>query len=393
MTKKLLLPFLLFLVLVSKGQNEEYINGFNDLEFVDENTGFMAQDKILKTVDGGKNWYSVKNGSPKYFNDIEFPKLNVGYALIKDSLYKSTNKGETWSFITKGVKDYQSINCFDDNNCILATTDSLYKTSDGGAKWTRLNLKLNQGDGRNLYYFNDTIYLSSEYSYSKVSRDGGLTWSNAFGAQYYNLKFINSKTGIAFKRHSTSFYKTINGASSWQQIHLTIPVSMGKVYDISFFDEQNIAAICTTSVGKLTIGCSIDGGSTWKFNQYPEILQAVGFVYFSSKNKLYANGNNWNQGNTAISGYKMTNTVECFNTITSTSEIAQQKFTIYPNPTSDLLNIATENPVNYFITELGGKQVWSGFGQSVDVSSLSSGIYFLSFTQQNQLFTQKFVKQ
>ena len=90
---------------------------------------------------------------------------------------------------------------------------------------------------------------------------------------------------------------------------------------------------------------------------------------------------------------KMNNTVECFNTITSTADTPQETLGIYPNPTSDLLNIATESPVNYFISELGGKQVLSGFGQSVDVSSLSSGIYFLSFAKQNQGYTQKFVKQ
>ena len=388
MTKKLLLPFLLFLVLVSKGQNTALTESFSDIEFIDDNVGFMLTDKILKTTDGGNNWYAVKsNGTYNYTNDIVFPTANTGYVLIKDSIFKSTDKGANWNFIKKGIKDYVSLSCFDQNNCIVATQDSIYKTTNGGSLWTRLGVKLSPARKTELFYFNDTIYASQEPK-NIVSVDGGKTWTN-FGLDYMTLKFVSSNVGYAVSLiNISSIYKTIDGAKTWQETKITLPNKYDEISKLDIFDQNNIVAICSTDVKKIIIVCSSDAGTSWKVKQYPENLNYLWKIHFPKINTIWAMS-----GDLAEPGYKMSNTVECFNSITSTSEIAQQNLSIYPNPTSDLLNIASDFPVNYFITELGGKQVLSGFGQSAGVSSLSNGIYFLSFTHQNQLFTQKFVKQ
>ena len=70
----------------------------------------------------------------------------------------------------------------------------------------------------------------------------------------------------------------------------------------------------------------------------------------------------------------------------------ESKLTVYPNPTSDLLNINSESAVKYDIINSSGEYVKNGYGRQVDISSLNSGIYIIYV--QTGLGTQqaKFVK-
>ncbi|MDP4954178.1 MAG: fasciclin domain-containing protein, partial [Flavobacteriales bacterium] len=69
---------------------------------------------------------------------------------------------------------------------------------------------------------------------------------------------------------------------------------------------------------------------------------------------------------------------------------------IYPNPASDQMTVAGELPVNarMFITDASGRIVMSDnfFGsRTIDVSSLESGMYFLSFRTENAVAVRTFI--
>ncbi len=60
--------------------------------------------------------------------------------------------------------------------------------------------------------------------------------------------------------------------------------------------------------------------------------------------------------------------------------------TIYPNPTSSILQIDTTVPVNYFIYALNGKLISFGKNSNqIDLSSLESGSYLLVLKDENNL--------
>ena len=61
----------------------------------------------------------------------------------------------------------------------------------------------------------------------------------------------------------------------------------------------------------------------------------------------------------------------------STKEIQNNSFSFYPNPCSSIVNLSV-NAAQYVINDLAGKVVISGEGNTIDVSSLSPGIYTLS---------------
>ncbi|MDA3853124.1 MAG: family 78 glycoside hydrolase catalytic domain [Bacteroidales bacterium] len=57
---------------------------------------------------------------------------------------------------------------------------------------------------------------------------------------------------------------------------------------------------------------------------------------------------------------------------------AKKEFSIFPNPVSTILNLANET-VPYTVTNLVGKKMLSGNGQSVDVCKLNEGMYIVEF--------------
>lgn len=74
------------------------------------------------------------------------------------------------------------------------------------------------------------------------------------------------------------------------------------------------------------------------------------------------------------------------------------KLVLYPNPVQNTLNIAVPNNgqvENLSIFDVLGKQVMNstGLGNSVDVSGLTSGIYFVQFNYNGISMTKKFVKE
>jgi hypothetical protein len=73
---------------------------------------------------------------------------------------------------------------------------------------------------------------------------------------------------------------------------------------------------------------------------------------------------------------------------------------VYPNPANSVLNIGTKSLLNLqevTIIDISGKEVYkrvnSLSSESIDVSSLASGVYFVTFKSDNGVTTKKFIKE
>lgn len=83
-------------------------------------------------------------------------------------------------------------------------------------------------------------------------------------------------------------------------------------------------------------------------------------------------------------------TAACYLTV----EERSSEFSVYPNPTNNVLHVS-ENNLNYVITDLSGKLILTGITSisGIDVSSLASGIYTVQFQNQlGEISIVKFVK-
>lgn len=78
----------------------------------------------------------------------------------------------------------------------------------------------------------------------------------------------------------------------------------------------------------------------------------------------------------------------------STDQFENVLVEIYPNPTSDVLNINSLSPINSieFYSVLGKKAFETTQSHSIDISMLNPGIYFVKLQSGNQMITRKIIK-
>jgi hypothetical protein len=82
-------------------------------------------------------------------------------------------------------------------------------------------------------------------------------------------------------------------------------------------------------------------------------------------------------------------------TVLSTNSVANEKFSLFPNPTSTILNFQTQNAISSIkIIDITGRttNIQNFSNDAVDVSSLASGVYFVEVKTVDGSFREKFVK-
>jgi hypothetical protein len=164
--------------------------------------------------------------------------------------------------------------------------------------------------------------------------------------------------------------------------------SCDTAYGLEKFKVGISAGNTTANVTLLSTGNFITTPSTAVWAQYTYSVPAAfngQAVYFS------INCVSDDQFGFAVDDFKVTAQV------LSTETFAKNNFTVSPNPATDVLNISNVNNLeitNATITDVNGrivKQINTSF-QSINVSELSSGIYFLKLATTEGEGVTKFVK-
>ena len=69
-------------------------------------------------------------------------------------------------------------------------------------------------------------------------------------------------------------------------------------------------------------------------------------------------------------------------------------FSIYPNPVQDILNLESQQPIERVkIYNLQGQLIMEKYTNSIDVSNLTTGLYFVQVTVNGKTITKKFLKE
>lgn len=79
------------------------------------------------------------------------------------------------------------------------------------------------------------------------------------------------------------------------------------------------------------------------------------------------------------------------NTLSIHENSSNSTWKIYPNPTTDELNIQVGGSFHYYILDMNGKQVLDGSTSVVNTSTLSSGVYTFRLVQGNTIHEKKLV--
>lgn len=182
--------------------------------FVNDTVGFACGDSIvIKTTDGGLTWNVFTVPTTGWgWSHLSFPSPSIGYLLISylgnaNNLYKTTNQGANWNFIT-------AIN-----------SSTLYTPS--------------------IYFPNDTVgYICGQFQMNKTT-DGGTTWNSQtanppgwsnFFDDLMDVYFLNQDTGFAVGNNQ--YYRTVLGGL--QSIKYINSNSLISIYPNPAMNELNI---------------------------------------------------------------------------------------------------------------------------------------------------------
>lgn len=89
-------------------------------------------------------------------------------------------------------------------------------------------------------------------------------------------------------------------------------------------------------------------------------------------------------------------TLNTYADFSSVSEESNSKLLVYPNPTNGKIHLSVQDQSSYKIIDMNGKLIQNGSAfanQSIEVSSLTSGIYFIEIESSSEILRSKFTKE
>ncbi|HTQ09379.1 MAG TPA: hypothetical protein VMI31_04850 [Fimbriimonadaceae bacterium] len=166
---------------------------------------------LFKSTDGGNTWRPLTKGLPKAVSRIGFdvsrtnPKRIFATVDAEDGagIYRSDDAGESWTFVTNERRiigrgeDFAEIRIHPKNpNVIFACNTSTYRSDDGGKDWTCIKGSPG-GDDYHTIWINpdnpDIMILAADQG-ACVTVNGGETWSSWYNqptAEFYHVAADN----------------------------------------------------------------------------------------------------------------------------------------------------------------------------------------------------------
>lgn len=189
-------------------------SGIFDLYFVNQSTGFITKNGVMKSTDAGKTWalkFDAAADEEYYalnYDQLQFLNETVGYCAggktydgsSVGNMVKTVDGGATWINLKMTMSEITSFHFLDANNgFIFNFNQELWKTTDGGTTWTKVSSEV-PDKYPDCYFINASkiVLRTAKNIYHSV--DGGLSWSKDFtldteNGVLTNMKFVDSKTG------------------------------------------------------------------------------------------------------------------------------------------------------------------------------------------------------
>ena len=289
-------------------QKEEFsMVSYHDIEVISKDTliiggQYDANGVILKSTDGGKNWFHVRQNIDYRINDIEFVDSKIGYAGgYLGYLIKSVDGGDHWEkLVSPTGDDIKTISFVSrDTGYMAADFGKVFKTTDGGRTWKSHSLPYDFAF-RILFLDEQRGFLIHNYSGFLSTSDGGETWQTVPHDKFFDvmdITFVNKNVGYVTGAMLGPFLylKTIDGGKTW--IERIFPRWTLTTYPtIRFKDEYS--GFVFNELGEVLI--TGDGGQNWfildtlKFNE-PNLHGSYGFTVnsfrFIDNNLAFGVGN------------------------------------------------------------------------------------------------------
>ncbi|MEI6852317.1 MAG: T9SS type A sorting domain-containing protein [Bacteroidota bacterium] len=359
--------------------------------FVSADTGYVSsfEGNLYKTTNGGLNFNQINSNGPAF--SLCFLNAHKGFGARDNYLLVTQNGGANWytSYTNPNFIEIKNI-CFPDKRHGFATAWSnevriyVLKTINGGTTWDTIgfhdpNLPILQS-----VFFKDSLngYLGRDDGKISKTTDGGISWATvqvdiAHTVITNSIYFPTADTGYAATIEN-GVYRTIDGGNTWNHLVFNFLAQLNSIW---FTDANHGFVAGGDDINYMVLYKTIDGGNSW--SQCLAGTHSLNAMYFVDSMPGYAVGNG------AI--FKFTNT-----TGIKDNELSNEDITIYPNPAKTNLYInglSTSAIVEVY--NISGKLLLLKplYDQTIDISSLETGLYFIKFTTKEGCVVRKFVKE
>ncbi|MCK5829618.1 MAG: hypothetical protein KAH20_04890 [Methylococcales bacterium] len=282
-----------------------------------------------RSNDQGKTWTPFSNTTKKgvgfriyrlFVDPIDF---NILYASVSKEndrsqsgqIVKSFDSGKSWEFLdilTKPSIYSIAINPKDNQQLFLSGSGKPIKSKNGGQNWELVNLNIKQPIGGNLTVNkknSNIMYLSGIDGYGYKSTDAGKHW--VIIKKHCKKILINpQRTNEVLCSTSDSIFKSDNAGQSWSSIKIILSTKGVSGFSlVGYSSDGNTIFISRTNSTfnknnildtKEDIGKSMDGGTTWEWEDVPRTVLGESFtidptnpeiMYFSTNYHLYRSVN------------------------------------------------------------------------------------------------------
>src|SRR4030095_14964670 len=118
------------------------LGGITGIYFLDANIGIAVDGigAIIKTTDGGITWVLQRYNLSYQFNDIHMIDTSIAYA-VGSAIFKTTNGGINWNLIFNPPASNNQWDCyfFDANTGIVVGARAyITRTTNGGSSWQQI---------------------------------------------------------------------------------------------------------------------------------------------------------------------------------------------------------------------------------------------------------------
>ncbi len=188
-------------------------------------TPYTANDSayIVKTTNGGDHWSVIYKGSTNIiggFNNIQFIDLNTGFA-CGNLFWKTTNAGTNWFNVSTSGIFPQNMMVLNNDTIWLVDREDLvggvFRTTNGGTSWQQ---QYSGGftNPDHIYFANRNFgFMSRNSGQLYRTTNSGVNWTQVSGGPFTDIYCADSLTGwkSGVPGGGFGFRKTTDGGLNW----------------------------------------------------------------------------------------------------------------------------------------------------------------------------------
>jgi photosystem II stability/assembly factor-like uncharacterized protein len=251
-------------------------NALYGVHFLDDNVGWAVGNKgtILKTTDGGINWYAKSSNTHAKIRAVQFLNPNLGYCVGDSGLVlKTTNGGNNWIKLNCGYNYLiSSLHLINENIGWIGAGNNIIKTTNGGNSWQSF-VQFAPFSIHSVFFLNESIGFWAGFGGVNKTTDGGANFSSHSGLPYSydwdDIFFINDNVGWIVGEDG-KVIKTTDCGANWVQ-----KSSVSGYYDRIFFKDNIHGWIASGWDGLYR---TEDGGDSWSLTSIKNMYD----VFFTS---------------------------------------------------------------------------------------------------------------